>query len=237
MTTTASTTPAPGSGSLLEMLMRFFRRKLQSMGVDTRFFLEVMKDDEAGIIARRFAGGVVMYINFARDLIPDRFKVLGLIDDIIVMTIGMSLCINNMPPERRAHYEEGYPAVKELAADIDQLQRYLSLIWEQLLSYVRDLSRRRYRGQPMEVVVDTPDLREALYDQTMEYLAAAAIDPDTLDEELKMLPRAHKIAGLLIDGLDRAEDAGKPEEIRDAPVGWARLNRILGRDDGDAQLP
>lgn len=219
--------------------MRYFRRRLLAMGVDTRFFLEVMEDKEAGSVARGIAGGVVLYINHASDLIPDpikgRFKVLGLIDDIIVMTIGMSLCMDSMPAGRRAHYEAKYPVTQELAADIDQLKLFLALIWERLLDYVRALSKRRYRGQPMDVVVDSPDLREALQDQTMEYLAKAAIDTERLDEELRKLPRLDKVAGLLTDALAKGDAAATPSDANDSPVGWARLKRILGRDEGDTK--
>lgn len=219
--------------TLVEEIHKLLKRKIAEFGVDSRIFIELIGDQKAPLPARVIAGGVLVYLNFARDILPERWKALGLIDDVIVMTIGLTICIDLLPRQRRDYYQKKYRAVEMLVPDSELLKRVLGIVWDRLNDYVRGLGDRTYRGQDMATVVESEELRERLFDETMESVAKASIDPTTLDKELAKLPAPEKIAGLLTQGMD---DLEKPDghDQGSSPLGWARLGRIFRKQDDAA---
>jgi uncharacterized membrane protein YkvA (DUF1232 family) len=215
---------------LVQALLAFIRRKLAGIPADVRIFIEIADDESVPLGARVLAGGILAYLNAPRDILPDRLKVVGLVDDIFIMTIGLNLCAERMPVETRQRHESKHEAVRQAKEDAELLQRALGIVWGRLVEFVRRLARRPYRGHTMEEVVQSEALLENLRDDTMEYVAEVAIDPATLDDQItKYLPAPDKIVGMLSDGLDEQESADALKSVK-APS-RLRLDRLLTRAD------
>ena len=73
---------------------------------------------------------------------------------------------------------------------------------------------KRYRSvliknKTTEEVAQSAELREALFDETMVFVANLGLDPETLDKETKLLPSPEKVMGLLSSGLEEAQKRDK----------------------------
>lgn len=77
-----------------------------------------MNDDALPLSVRSIAIGVLIYVISPIDVIPDKIKALkliGLIDDVVVMIIGLSIAVPLMPQDRLSHYRGKYQAVAEIS--------------------------------------------------------------------------------------------------------------------------
>lgn len=231
MTAQSNATPgADAKSTLVQAFREFFKRKLGAISIDTRIFAEIMNDPQVPLPARGIAAGVLVYLSTVRDIIRDKLKIIGLIDDVIVMTIGLAICIDMMPVRHRAHYERKYDAVTKVHEDTDFLKGILGIVWNRLWSYVENLTSSKYRSHSMEEVVESDELREALYDDTMEYLAKSAVDPAVLDKEIARLPAPEKVVGLLTSGVEELDPSAEQSK---GAVGWSRLNHVFRKQNDD----
>jgi uncharacterized membrane protein YkvA (DUF1232 family) len=71
------------------------------------------KDQRVPWYARAFAAVVVAYAFSPVDLIPDPIPVLGYLDDLVIIPLGIALAIKMVPPQILAECREGARGVKD----------------------------------------------------------------------------------------------------------------------------
>lgn len=88
--------------SFIERLKRWARR----LKVEVRALYLAYKDPRVPWYARVFAAVVVGYAFSPIDLIPDPIPVLGYLDDLVLIPLGVALAIRMIPPEVLAECRE-----------------------------------------------------------------------------------------------------------------------------------
>ena len=228
--TSATETPSQND-ERIDQFARFvelIKTWLLDFEINAQLFVEIMNDEQLPLSARALAVGVLLYLRAPRDIISENVKVLkliGLVDDVIVMIIGLSVIVPQMPEPRLAYYKQKYKAVTRISDYEEILKSALGLLWERLVRFVENLRQRKYKETSAESVAQSPDLREDLFDETMIFVADLNLDPVTLDKELQLLPAPEKVVGLLASGLaedqERVEQGSKDDDARSA------LGRLL----------
>jgi uncharacterized membrane protein YkvA (DUF1232 family) len=203
------TTQTQSSG--WEAFIGLIRNWLEDLGVNSELFNEIASDESLPFPARTLATGVLVYLSWSRDIIPDRYWFIGLIDDVLVMIIALTLIVALIPEERRKYYRQKYEAVGRIAEYEQIVSQTLGVLWQRLARFVEGLRDRRYKGLTLEQVTQSPALREELFDQTMIRIADMGRDPATLDKGQRQLPPPEQVIGLLTSGLAR-ERQGEGEE-------------------------
>jgi len=90
------------------------RELLQNASLAWRLLL----DPHVSVLAKLIPVGVLAYVVMPFDLIPDVIPVLGQLDDLAVILLGIRLLIALYPPDRvRLHREGQMPAADPTAAD------------------------------------------------------------------------------------------------------------------------
>ena len=91
------------------------REKIRLLKRETLALYIAIKDPRTPRTAKILAAIVVAYAVSPIDLIPDFIPVIGLLDDLILLPIGIALCLRLIPPEvleearRRAATEVAQP--------------------------------------------------------------------------------------------------------------------------------
>jgi len=93
---TDSVTPAPSIVARLKTWARGIKRD-----VVTVYF--AARDPQAPLVARLLAGLVAAYALSPIDLIPDFIPVLGYLDDLLIVPLGLLLVMRLMPDEVLTH--------------------------------------------------------------------------------------------------------------------------------------
>lgn len=75
-----------------------WKRWAGQLKTDTYALYLALKDPRTPWYARVFAAGVVAYAFSPIDLIPDFIPVLGYLDDLILLPLGIALAIRLIPP-------------------------------------------------------------------------------------------------------------------------------------------
>lgn len=83
------------NASLLDKL----RRRARALKVETLALYHVARDPRVPWYARLFVGLVVAYALSPIDLIPDFVPVLGYLDDLILIPLGIALALRMVPRE------------------------------------------------------------------------------------------------------------------------------------------
>jgi uncharacterized membrane protein YkvA (DUF1232 family) len=83
----------PGNDSLVDAL----RRRARALKVETLALFYVARDPRVPWYARAFIGIVVAYALSPIDLIPDFVPVLGYLDDLILVPLGIALALRMVP--------------------------------------------------------------------------------------------------------------------------------------------
>jgi uncharacterized membrane protein YkvA (DUF1232 family) len=100
--------------------LRAWARRLKR---ETHTLLLVAKHPDLPWYVRLFAGLVLAYAFSPIDLIPDFIPILGYLDDLILLPLGIALCIRLTPPEIlsecRARAEEEEKAISYRAGNVD----------------------------------------------------------------------------------------------------------------------
>ena len=99
MTTTALTS---GFGLFLQLIKKW----LVDLGVNAQLFHELAGDDALPMWCRRLATGILLYLDAPVDLIPEKFRFIGLIDDMLVMIIGLAIIVPQIPEDRLTYYRQ-----------------------------------------------------------------------------------------------------------------------------------
>jgi len=179
------------------------------LGVNAQLFSELAGDEALPMSARSLATGVLLYLDAPVDLIPEKLRFIGLIDDMLVMIVGLVIIVSRIPEERLTYYRQKYEAVDKIEEYEQIMKSILGIIWERLTQFVETLRRRTYKNKTTEEVAQSAELREALFDETMVFVANLGLDPETLDKEAKLLPSPEKVIGLLSNGLEEAQKRDK----------------------------
>ena len=206
-----------------DAFVRVIKEWLENLGINSRIFVEMMEDETLSMPVRTMAAGVLLYLRSPIDLIPDKLKLLGLVDDAIVMIVGLSIIVPLLPDDRLAYYAQKYKAVRTISDSVETLRSALGMLWEKLVEFVGKLRNKTYRGKTTEEVVQSPALREELFDDTMSFVAGLDLQPDTLP---KALPSPEKVMGLLASGLEEEEES-KDSENTISDRSRSALKRML----------
>ena len=202
MTNTAQT-------NTFELFIQSIKKWLKDLGVNAQLFNELAGDETLPIWVRRLATGVLFYLDSPVDLIPDKFRFIGLIDDMLVMIVGLVIIVPQIPEERLTYYRQKYEAVDKIGEYEQIMKSTLGILWERLTRFVETQQKRTYKNKNTEEVAQSAELREALFDETMVFVANLGLDPETLDKETKLLPSPEKLMGLLSSGLEEAQKRDK----------------------------
>lgn len=197
MTTTTQT-------NTFELFIQLIKKWLMDLGVNAQLFNELAGDEALPMWVRSLAIGVLLYLDAAADLIPEKLRFIGLIDDMLVMIVGLVIIVPQIPEERLLYYRQKYEAVDKIGEYEPIMKSTLGILWERLTLFVETLRKRTYKNKTTEEVAQSAELREALFDETMVFVADLGLDPETLDKDVKLLPSPEKVIGLLSSGLEKA---------------------------------
>lgn len=197
MTTTTQT-------NTFELFIQLIKKWLMDLGVNAQLFNELAGDEALPMWVRSLATGVLLYLDAAADLIPEKLRFIGLIDDMLVMIVGLVIIVPQIPEERLLYYRQKYEAVDKIGEYEPIMKSTLGILWERLTLFVETLRKRTYKNKTTEEVAQSAELREALFDETMVFVANLGLDPETLDKDVKLLPSPEKVIGLLSSGLEKA---------------------------------
>jgi uncharacterized membrane protein YkvA (DUF1232 family) len=89
------------------------KRWAQSLEVEVYALYLAYKDPRVPWYARVFAAVVVAYAFSPIDLIPDPIPVLGYLDDLVIIPLGIALAIKMIPPQILAECREEARGVKD----------------------------------------------------------------------------------------------------------------------------
>jgi uncharacterized membrane protein YkvA (DUF1232 family) len=187
-----------------ELFIQLIKKWLMDLGVNAQLFNELAGDEVLSMWARSLATGVLLYLDIPADLIPEKLRFIGLIDDMLVMIVGLVIIVPQIPEERLLYYRQKYEAVDKIGEYEQIMKSTLGILAERLTLFVETLRKRTYKNRTTEEVAQSAELREALFDETMVVVADLGLDPETLDKEVKLLPSPEKVIGLLSSGLGKA---------------------------------
>jgi len=187
-----------------EIFIQIIKNWLADLGVNSKLFAEITEDEALPMTARTLASGVLQYLQSPTDLIRDKYRFIGLIDDVIVMIVGLVIIAPLIPKERLNYYGQKYEAIGKVEEYERIMQATLGILWERLVQFVETLRKRTFKGKTIEEVVQSSELREDLFDETMIFVANLNLDPESLDSDIKQLPSPEKVIGLLSSGLEEA---------------------------------
>ena len=202
MTTTAQI-------NTFELFLKVIKKWLIGLGVNAQLFIELAGDGALPRWVRELAAGVLFYLNVRVDLISEKLRFIGLIDDVLVMIVGLGIIVPQIPEERLKYYSQKYDAVGQIGEYEQIIKSTLGILWERLTRFVETLQKRTYKNKTTEEVAQSAELREELFDATMVFVANLGFDPETLDKETKLLPSPEKVMVLLSSGLEEAQKRDK----------------------------
>jgi len=78
---------------------RYLRERARSLKAETYTLYLVVRDPRTPWLAKLIAGAVVAYALSPIDLIPDFIPILGYLDDLVLLPMGIWLAIKLVPPE------------------------------------------------------------------------------------------------------------------------------------------
>lgn len=238
MTSTTEKGPESTNGdNLFSRFLELIAIWLDDLDLNVQLFAEMMNDEELPLAARCLAFGVLSYLMVSRKLIRKGTKwgaILALVGDALVMITGLSIIVQWIPESRLDYYRKKYKSVAMIHEYEAALRAALGMLWDRLVKFVENLRHRRYRKATAEEVLQSPELREQLFDDAMEWVADQDLDPTTLHEQLGQLPPPEKVIGLLASGLEE-EQAQEDNDAEESKL-WLPWRNLLpgGADDQDS---
>ena len=202
MTTTAQT-------NTFEVFIQIIKKWLKDLGLNAQLFNELAGDEALPMWGRSLATGVLLYLGAPIDLIPDKIRFIGLFDDVLIMIVGLVIIVPQIPEDRLTYYRQKYEAAGTIGEIESNLKSTLGILWERLTRFVETLTKRTYKNKTTAEVAQSAELREALFDETMVFVAHLGLDPKALDKETKLLPSPENLMGLLSSGLEEAQKRDK----------------------------
>jgi uncharacterized membrane protein YkvA (DUF1232 family) len=86
--------------------MQAWKQRVRQLKKETYAIYLACKDPRVPWYARVFAGFVVAYALSPIDLIPDAIPILGYLDDLILVPLGITLVLKMIPPDVLAECHE-----------------------------------------------------------------------------------------------------------------------------------
>ncbi len=80
-------------------LGEYLRQKADALKQETLALYHAARDPRTPLAAKILAGMIVAYAVSPIDLIPDFIPVLGLLDDLVLVPLGILICIRMIPPQ------------------------------------------------------------------------------------------------------------------------------------------
>lgn len=194
---------------IFDQFIHIIKKWLLDLGVNSQLFNEFVADEALPLWVRSLATGILLYLTSPVDLIFEKLRFIGLIDDMLVMIVGLVIIVPQIPEERLAYYQKEYEVVRKIGEYEQIMKPTLGILWERLIKYVETLQKRTYKNKTTAEVAQSDELRESLHDETMVYIANLGLDPETLDKETKLLPSPEKVIGLLSNGLEDTQKRDK----------------------------
>ena len=87
-------------------VMKQWRRRVQQLKVETYALYLAYRDPRTPWYAKLLAAGVAAYAVSPIDLIPDFIPVLGILDDLVIVSLGAALAVKMVPKEVMAECRE-----------------------------------------------------------------------------------------------------------------------------------
>lgn len=200
---------AAAQTNTFEVFKQIIKKWLTDLGINAQLFKELTGDEALPMWSRSLATGVLLYLDAPVDLIPEKFRFIGLIDDMLVMIVGLVIIAPQIPEDRLTYYRQKYEAAGKIGEYESNLKSTLGILWERLTQIVETLPKRTYKNKTTAEVAQSAELREELFDETMIFVANLGLDPESLDKETKLLPSPEKLMGLLSSGLEEAQKRDK----------------------------
>ncbi len=202
MTTTAQI-------NTFEVFIQLIKKWIIDLGVNAQLFHELAGDEALPTEVRSSATGVLLYLVVPVDLIHEKRRFIGLIDDMLVMMVGLVIIVPQIPEERLTYYRQKYEAADKNGEYEQIVKSTLGILWERLSQFVETLQNRPYKNKTTEEVALSAELSDVLFDETMVFVANLGLGPETLDKETNPLPSPEKVMGLLSSGLEEAQKRDK----------------------------
>jgi uncharacterized membrane protein YkvA (DUF1232 family) len=99
-----------GRIKLLGQIIESWKERIQQLKIDTYALYLAYKDPRVPVYARILAAGVVAYAFSPIDLIPDFIPILGYLDDLLIIPLGIWVSLKLIPSyilaEHRQRAEE-----------------------------------------------------------------------------------------------------------------------------------
>ncbi len=86
------------------------RQAAKKVMIEARILLRALRDPRTPVVARIIAIAVVLYVLSPVDILPDYMPIVGLLDDIAVMALGMFAVLRLIPREVMTQYRPPPPA-------------------------------------------------------------------------------------------------------------------------------
>ncbi len=81
-----------------QLLLQRWRKRVRALKHETYALYLAARDPRTPWIARLLAGLIVAYAFSPIDLIPDFVPILGLLDDLVLLPLGIALVLRLIPP-------------------------------------------------------------------------------------------------------------------------------------------
>jgi uncharacterized membrane protein YkvA (DUF1232 family) len=165
--------------SLENRFVARMRELLVSLPYDMKVLFEAMTDENLPVEARRMAAGAAIYCLSPSDMIPDSMGVLGFVDDVLVVRLGLKRVLKLGGEDAEAYPERFSDQFTRLDEDIDLMGEYLgeTLRWLEGRVDTR-LVKTRYKGKDATDYVEDDDACEFLYGEGLEFTTDYEIDEE-----------------------------------------------------------
>jgi len=80
-------------------LSQYLKQKADALKKETFALYYAARDPRTPLAAKILAGIIVAYVVSPIDLIPDFIPVLGFLDDLVLVPLGIILCLRMIPPQ------------------------------------------------------------------------------------------------------------------------------------------
>jgi len=143
---------------------------------DIKILLDIAADRHLDTPKRALAIGVLSYILTPIDVLPDKLRSLGLIDDVMMLRLALAI-IWDEKSDRRVLYEKMHPGVM---STLDQDVAFLEQAMGTACDGIRQLTLRQidrpYQQATPQQVIYSDDLIEHLFTDATQFAARLRAD-------------------------------------------------------------
>lgn len=129
------------------MNLEKWKQKATTLKSEVYTLFLAYKDPRVPWYAKAFSAVVVGYAFSPIDLIPDFVPVLGYLDDLVLVPLGIALAIKMIPPEVLAECREESEAVMAQGKPVNKsAAAVIILLWVAIIAWVVKLGIGYYSG-------------------------------------------------------------------------------------------